>query len=87
MNSIVKFFVKKKVESVADTAIKESSMSPAFKAWLIGLVNAAVSAIASGGVSLTVGVGMKHSIEIAAASALVSGIKWIAQHPIPGGTQ
>ena len=62
-------------------------MSPAFKAWLIGLVNAAVSAIASGGVSLTVGVGMKHSIEIAAASALVSAIKWIAQHPIPGGAQ
>jgi hypothetical protein len=52
------------------------------KTWLIGLTNAAISGFTSGGVSWAVGGSLKQNLAIAGSSALVSVIKWLAQHPI-----
>lgn len=55
-----------------------------WKQWFIGLLNAVLSALTSGGISFGVGVSPKKALMIAGGSALVSFGKWIAQHPLPG---
>lgn len=55
------------------------------KQWTIGLLNAALSGIVSGGVGLGLGIGWRKAMIILGASALASIAKWIPQHPIPGG--
>jgi hypothetical protein len=87
VNWLERLIVKKKAESLVDNAIKESRMSAQMKAWLIGFANCAISALAAGSAGLTMGVDWKHSLGIAGISAVVSIVKWVAQHPIPGGAQ
>jgi hypothetical protein len=58
-------------------------MSTAWDQWLTGLVNAAISGVASGGTASLIGVGWKQALSIAGASALVSVLKWVMQHPLP----
>jgi hypothetical protein len=60
-------------------------MGATLKTWFIGLLNAAISGVASGGTASIVGVGWQKALEIAGASAVVSVLKWLAQHPVPGG--
>jgi hypothetical protein len=55
-----------------------------WKQWWIGLANAMISGLASGGTGAFIGVGWKHSLEIAGASVAVSFFKWVLQHPLPG---
>ncbi len=59
-------------------------MSTAWNNWFTGLVNAAISGVASGGTAGLIGIGWKQALTIAGASALVSVSKWILQHPLPG---
>lgn len=87
MNALKRWIVRKEVQSFVDNAIKESTMSAPMKSWLIGLANAGVSALAGGLGGLTAGTSGKQALLIAAISASVSIVKWVAQHPIPGGTQ
>jgi hypothetical protein len=60
-------------------------MSATLKGWLIGIANAAISGVASGGAANLIGVGWQKAVAIAGTSAVVSIAKWIIQHPIPGG--
>jgi hypothetical protein len=87
MNAIKRWIIRKEVTSFVDNAIKESQMSAPMKSWLIGLVNAAISALASGLGATAAGATLKQIAIIAGSSAVVSAIKWIAQHPIPGAIQ
>lgn len=87
MNAIKRWIVRKEVEGFVDNAIKESQMSPTAKSYLIGLANALISGVVSGGTSLSLGVGWKHSAMILGASAFMSLAKWVVQHPLPGGVQ
>ena len=87
MNWIKRLIVRHEAEKFVDNAIKESSMSPAMKAYLVSLANAGISGVAAGGFSFGVGVKWWQSLVIAVGSAAVSMVKWMAQHPIPGGAQ
>lgn len=62
-------------------------MSAQMKSWLIGSANAAISGLAAGSAGMAVGIGFKKSAIVLGVSAAVSLVKWLAQHPIPGGTQ
>jgi hypothetical protein len=62
-------------------------MNPSLKSWVIGVVNAGISGLVSGGAGLTLGIGWQKSAVILGVSAMVSLSKWMAQHPIPGGAQ
>lgn len=86
MNSIQRWFIRKGAEGFIDKAIKESHMSPTMKSWLIGLANAAISGLAATLGSIGAGVSVKQGALIVAISTAVSLVKWLAQHPIPGGT-
>ena len=57
------------------------------KAWGIGAINAGISGTAAAVGSLVAGVTLKQGAIIVAAAAAVSIVKWMAQHPIPGGQQ
>lgn len=83
MNRLTLFLVRKVAEKEVDNAIKESHMSAPMKSWLIALANATISGIASGLTAVAVGASIKQSVIIVAASAAVSALKWMAQHPIP----
>ena len=87
MNRLKLFLVRKVAEKEVDDVIKESQMSAPMKSWLVSFANAAISGLASGGAGLTLGVDWKHSLGIAAVSIVFSLVKWVAQHPIPGGGQ
>lgn len=54
------------------------------KRWGIGLLNAAISGLTSGGLATGVGVNWKQTLVIGGGAALMSISKWLAQHPIPG---
>lgn len=56
----------------------------AWKIWGTGALNAAISGATSGGAAQFVGIPMKQSLYVAGASAVVSLMKWLAQHPLPG---
>ena len=58
--------------------------SSPWKRWAAGLANAAISGATSAGAAQFVGVPLKQSAAIAGASALMSIMKWLAQHPLPG---
>ena len=60
-------------------------MSPIWKAWLSGAANAAISGVAAALGSIAAGITVKQGAIIVATSAVVSMVKWMAQHPIPGG--
>lgn len=62
-------------------------MNPTLKAYLIGILNAAVSGLATAGAGTVLHIGTGKEVEMALASAGVSIIKWMIQHPIPGGLQ
>lgn len=64
-------------------AQKMPASSP-WERWLIGVGNAIVSGLTSGGASQFVGVPWKKSLAIAGASAGVSLWKYLQQHPLPG---
>lgn len=55
-----------------------------WKTWVIGLMNGAVSAVASGLATGMVGGTWKQQLGVAGTSALVSVAKWVLQHPLPG---
>lgn len=53
-------------------------------AWLKGALNAAISGIAASVGSFAAGTTLKQGAVIVAISMVVSMVKWMAQHPIPG---
>jgi len=59
-------------------------MSGAWKQWLVGLANGAISAFASGIASQVVGASWKQTLTIAATSMVVSVAKYVIQNPLPG---
>lgn len=62
-------------------------MSQGMKSYLIGLANAGISGAAVGGTGTVLGIGWKKDAIMIAVSAVVSMVKWMVQHPIPGGAQ
>lgn len=62
-------------------------MSPTWKAWLSGAGNAAISGTAAAVGGVMAGVTFQQGAKIVACAAVVSMIKWMAQHPIPGAQQ
>jgi hypothetical protein len=60
-------------------------MNTTVKAWLIGSLNAGISGLAAAAGSLAAGVTLKQGAIIVGASVVTSMVKWMAQHPIPGG--
>jgi hypothetical protein len=60
-------------------------MNPTLKAWLIGALNAGISGAAASIGSYAAGVTFKQGAIIVAVATGVSIVKWMAQHPIPGG--
>lgn len=56
------------------------------KAWLIGAANAAISGVAVGVGGFVAGTTFKQGAVMIGISMAVSMIKWMVQHPIPGGT-
>jgi hypothetical protein len=87
MNWLKRLIIRKETQKLVDNAIKESNMSQQMKSWLIGLANAVISALASGLGATAAGATVKQIAIIAASSAVVSVVKWTAQHPIPGAAQ
>ena len=83
MNFFKRWIVKHEAEKFADNAIKESTMSPQLKAWLIGAANAAISGTTAGAIGDGLGLSTKKAILLAVGSAGMSFIKWWKQHPIP----
>ena len=59
-------------------------MSAAWKQWLVGLANGAISAFASGVASQVAGVTWKQTLVISATSMVVSVAKYVIQNPLPG---
>lgn len=57
------------------------------KPWLIGALNAAISGAAATLGSFAAGVTVKQGAIIVGTSMAISMVKWMAQHPIPGGQQ
>lgn len=55
------------------------------KRWAIGALNAGISGIAVATGSLVAHVTLKQGAIIVGGAMAVSMIKWMAQHPIPGG--
>lgn len=55
------------------------------KAWLIGVLNAAISGVTTGAAGLVLGIGIQKAAIMLGASAVMSMLKWMVQHPIPGG--
>jgi len=55
------------------------------KAWLIGAANAGISGLAASLGSIMAGVTLKQGAIIVGSAMVVSMVKWMAQHPIPGG--
>jgi hypothetical protein len=62
-------------------------MTPIWKAWLAGAINAAISGVAAALGSFAAGVTFKQGAVIVGVSAVTSMIKWMAQHPLPGAPQ
>jgi hypothetical protein len=60
-------------------------MNTTVKAWLIGAVNAGISGIAAAAGSLAAGITLKQGAIVVGISVVTSMIKWMAQHPLPGG--
>lgn len=56
------------------------------KAWLIGAANSAISGIAVAAGSFVAGTTFKQGAVMVGISMAVSLLKWMVQHPIPGGT-
>ena len=56
------------------------------KPWLIGVANAAISGVAASIGSFIAGTTLKQGAIIVGIAAVVSMVKWMAQHPIPGGS-
>lgn len=54
------------------------------KAWAIGLLNAAISGLAVSLGSLVAGVSFKQGAIIVGGGMVVSLVKWMVQHPVPG---
>ncbi len=59
-------------------------MSETWKAWLTGAANAGISGLAAALGSIAAGVTLKQGAIIIATSAVISMVKWMAQHPLPG---
>lgn len=55
------------------------------KRWLIGAGNAGISGLAVAVGSVGAGVSFRQGAIIVATATVVSMVKWMAQHPIPGG--
>jgi hypothetical protein len=55
------------------------------KSWLIGAANAAISGLAVSVGSFVAGTTLKQGAIMVGISVVVSMIKWMAQHPLPGG--
>ena len=87
MNFLKHWIVRKEVTSAVDGAIKESHMAPAIKAWLIGAANALISGATAGGIGDGLGLSTKKAILLGLGAGAISLLKWMKQHPIPGGTQ
>jgi len=60
-------------------------MNPTVKAWLIGALNAGISGLASAAGSVAAGTTLKQGAIIVSVAVAVSMVKWMAQHPLPGG--
>ena len=56
------------------------------KAWAIGVANAAISGVAVSVGSFVAGTTFKQGLIMVGISMAVSMVKWMAQHPLPGGT-
>jgi hypothetical protein len=62
-------------------------MSDKVKSWLVGALNAGISGLAAAAGSVVSGVTFKQGAIIVGGSVVVSIIKWMAQHPLPGAQQ
>lgn len=60
-------------------------MNTTVKAWLIGALNAGISGLAAATGALVAGTTVKQGAIIVGAAVVVSIVKWMAQHPLPGG--
>lgn len=60
-------------------------MSPKLKAWVVSCANAAISGLAASLGSLAAGLSLKQGAIVVTISTGMSLVKWLAQHPIPGG--
>ena len=70
--------------AVPQEAKPPKGMNVTLKRWLVGLANACLSGLASGGAAPFVGIGWKKCLAIGGFSFFVSFCKWMAQHPLPG---
>ncbi len=61
-------------------------MSPKLKGWVVSFANAAISGVAASVGSLAAGLTLKQGAIVVTISTAMSLIKWLAQHPIPGGS-
>ncbi len=59
-------------------------MSPTWKAWLTGALNAGISGVAAALGSVAAGITFKQGAIVVGVSAVTSMVKWMAQHPLPG---
>lgn len=87
MNWLERLIFKKEVQIAIDQEIKESTMSPQLKAWLVGAANVVLSGAASALGSLAAHTTLKQGAVIVGCAVAMSFGKWFIQHPIPGGTQ
>lgn len=62
-------------------------MNATLKGWLIGAANAGISGLAAAAGSLAAGITLKQGAIVVGISVTTSMIKWMSQHPIPGGAQ
>lgn len=62
-------------------------MNKTLEAWLIGAVNAGISGLAAATGALVAGTTVKQGAIIVGAAIVVSMVKWMSQHPLPGGEQ
>lgn len=62
-------------------------MSDQMKRWLIGLANAGISAAATNFGGFVAGVDWKKALLASILPFVVSLVKWLVQHPIPGGIE
>jgi hypothetical protein len=75
---------KKEVQASANAPLTPTGVKMNWKRWFVGLANAVLSGLTSGGLSAYLGIGWKKALMVAAASFYVSLQKWLNQHPLPG---
>lgn len=85
MNAVKRWLIRREVVNFLDRKIQESNMSPTTKSWLIGLLNAAISTLATTLGTQVAGTSWKQTLVADAFTLAISLSKWIYQHPIPGG--